>query len=61
MNLSGEFENQIRKNADGESAEKIIEVINSAGAEFPCLICPCNEECDTFIWFTKWFGKVSLP
>jgi len=55
--LSGEFENQIKKITDNKSAEKIIEVINVARQEFPCLSCPSNDECGTFAWFTKWFGK----
>ena len=57
--MSGEFENQIRKITDKKSAEKIIEVVNAAGQEFPCLTCPSNDECGSFQWFTKWFGKVS--
>jgi hypothetical protein len=57
--LLGEFEKQIRKITDNKSTGKIIEVINSAGQEFPCLSCSSNEECATFKWFTKWFGEVS--
>ena len=55
--MAGEIENQIRKITDDKSAEKIVEVIHVAGQEFPCLTCPSNEECGTFAWFTKWFGK----
>jgi hypothetical protein len=55
--LSGEFENQIKKITEIISAEKIVEVIYAAGQEFPCFSCPSNDECGTFVWFTKWFGK----
>jgi hypothetical protein len=61
MFLSGEFEKQIRKITDKTSSEKIVEMVNLAAQEFPCLSCPSNEGCATFAWFTKWFGKASLP
>jgi hypothetical protein len=54
--LSGEFENQIIK-ITGKKSSEIVEIINSAGKEFPCLSCPSNNECETFKWFIKWFGK----
>jgi hypothetical protein len=57
--LSGEFENQIRKITDKTSSKKIVEIVNLAGQEFPCLSCPSNEECATYKWFTKWFGEVN--
>jgi hypothetical protein len=57
--MSGEFEKQIKKITNDKSAEKLEEIINSAGQDFPCLTCPSNEECATFKWFKKWFGEVS--
>jgi hypothetical protein len=57
--LLGEFENQIKKIIDSKSAEKIVEVINLAGKEFPCLSCLSKAECDSFKWFIKWFGNES--
>jgi len=55
--LSGEFETQIKKIADGKTSKQLIEMVNLAGKEFPCLTCPSNKDCDTFKWFTKWFGN----
>jgi hypothetical protein len=57
MVLSSEFEKQIRKITDRTSSEKIVEIVNFAAQEFPCLSCNSKEECATFAWFTKWFGK----
>jgi hypothetical protein len=58
--MQGEFEKQIRKITDNKTSEKLVEMINLAGQDFPCLTCPSNAECGSFKWFIKWFGKTDL-
>jgi hypothetical protein len=48
LDLSGEFENQIRKITDNKSTEKIVKIINTAGKEYPYLTSPSNQACGTF-------------
>ena len=38
-------------------AEKVKQLINEAGTEFPCLACPSKDDCQNFRWFIKWFGE----
>jgi hypothetical protein len=40
-----------------DQTETILAMINSAGKEFPCLMCPSKDDCGTFKWFLKWFGE----
>jgi hypothetical protein len=58
--MQGEFEKQIRKITDNKTSEKLVEMINFAGQDFPCLTCPSNAECGSFKWFIKWFGTTDL-
>jgi hypothetical protein len=53
-----EFERRIKKNIKNPKVEgKIIQIISNAGSEFPCLSCPSKDDCGSFNWFIKWFGK----
>lgn len=57
----GEFENQIRKmDIDETTKKEIIEIVNKAGEEFPCLSCDSKDECDNFNWYKKWFTDKQL-
>jgi hypothetical protein len=59
--LVSEFEQQINENfQDKETRCKILRIINIAAEEFPCLSCPSKDECASFQWFVKWFGKKEL-
>jgi hypothetical protein len=58
--MVGEFEKHL-KEMKIEDSGKVLELINSAGKEFPCLSCVSKDECGSFLWFLKWFGKLSTP
>jgi hypothetical protein len=59
--VTGEFEKQIKHmTLDYEAAEKLMGIIRTAGEEFPCVSCPSKDECGSFKWFVKWFGKLSV-
>ena len=56
--MQGEFEKQLKKMALNDTTKKeIIEIINKAGEEFPCLSCTSKDECNNFNWFKKWFNE----
>ncbi len=56
--MSGEIEKQIKEIVNNKNvAEQLMRVVVTAGQEFPCLSCPSKDECKTFNWFIKWFGK----
>jgi hypothetical protein len=56
--MPGELENQIRNVVkDKQTADKLAESVETAGQEFPCLTCESHDECQTYQWFTKWFGQ----
>lgn len=58
MRMSGELENQIRETVkDQPTAEKLVENVDAAAKEFPCLTCGSRDECATYQWFMKWFGE----
>jgi hypothetical protein len=55
--MESEFEKQLSNlKLDASIKNKILQIINDAGAEFPCLSCPSKDECNSFKWFTRWFG-----
>jgi hypothetical protein len=58
--MAGEFEKQL-KQMKLEDSGKVLELINLAGKEFPCLSCESRDECKTFAWFLKWFGDQVNP
>lgn len=55
--MPGEFETKIKQLTDNQTSQKVVEMLNMAGSEFPCLTCPSNQDCGTFKWFQKWFGE----
>jgi hypothetical protein len=56
--LAGEFQKQLEDIIDdAKTSQEVLEMIKTAGAEFPCLSCPSKAECGSFKWFTKWFGE----
>jgi hypothetical protein len=58
--MENEFEKQLSAlQLDATTKSKILQIIQSAGGEFPCLSCPSKDDCNSFRWFTKWFGKQS--
>lgn len=60
--MATEFEKRVNQLAlDNATIDKIIQIINDAGKEFPCLSCPSKDECASFAWFIKWFGTAKKP
>ena len=56
--MTRELENKIRTTIkDQANAERLVEAVDSAAEEFPCLACPSHDDCGTFKWFLKWFGE----
>ena len=56
--MESEFERQFGAlPLDVATRAKIKRIVESAGKEFPCLSCPSKDECNSFKWFTKWFGE----
>ena len=56
--MVSEFEKRFEElNLKDKWIQKIEKIINAAGIEFPCLSCPSNDDCATFKWFLKWFGR----
>ncbi len=54
--MASEFEKQLKQMTHQDS-EKVLELINMAAKEFPCLSCESRDECGSFGWFLKWFGS----
>jgi hypothetical protein len=49
--LTGEFEKQIKKLKLGHEVEKeLIDMIDRAISEDPCMSCQSNEACENFKW-----------
>ena len=48
--MPGEFEKQIKNMPINETTKnEIIEIINKAGEEFPCLSCTSKDECNNLL------------
>lgn len=57
--MASEFKKQFKEvNLKDSMIQKIEEIINVAGNEFPCLSCSPNDNCATFNWFLKIVWKV---
>jgi hypothetical protein len=55
--MVSEFQKQFNSlNITPEEKTKLEATLNSAKAEFPCLSCPSNADCNSFKWYLKWFG-----
>ncbi|MBN1358526.1 hypothetical protein JW988_07135 [Candidatus Bathyarchaeota archaeon] len=56
--MPAELERKIKEIIkDPKAEQKLSETISEAGTEFPCLSCPSKNECNSYIWFLKWFGN----
>jgi hypothetical protein len=56
--MASEFKKQFKElNLKDSVIQKIEEILKVARNEFPCLSFPSNDDCATFNWFLKWFGK----
>jgi hypothetical protein len=55
--LSGEFEKHIKKlKLDPKAENELIEIINKATIEDPCVACESREGCENFKWHKKWLN-----
>jgi hypothetical protein len=56
--MRGEFEKRIEAlGLNDEIKQTVLKIIESAGAEFPCLHCGSNDTCENFQWYLKWFSN----
>jgi hypothetical protein len=56
--MKGELKNKIGTTIkDQANAEILLESVDLAAEEFPCLTCPSHDDCGTFKWYLKWFGE----
>ena len=56
--MANEFEKHLELLQLNKAAlEKVMQLVNEAGKEFPCLACPSKDDCTNFKWFIKWFRK----
>lgn|GEM_PF-1981675 len=42
---------------DETTRREVLITVKAAAEEFPCLACASKDECASFKWFLKWFGK----
>jgi hypothetical protein len=56
--LRGEFNKRIEAlGLDEQTKQKLLAILEEAGAEYPCLVCASNDTCDNFKWYLKWFSN----
>ena len=55
--MSGEFEKHIKKlKLDPKAENELIDILNRASSEDPCLACESREGCENFKWHKKWLN-----
>ena len=60
MRLPGEFEKQVKKlNLNPEAEKELIDMLNKATNEDPCMCCESKEGCENFKWHKKWLNSDS--
>jgi hypothetical protein len=58
--LPGEFEKHVKKlGLDAKAEKELIDMLNQATSEDPCMSCESNEGCDNFKWHKKWLNTDS--
>ncbi|MDR0318627.1 MAG: hypothetical protein LBI09_01165 [Nitrososphaerota archaeon] len=56
--MRGEFKKRIEAiGLNEEIKQKLLEIIEEAGTEFPCRLCSSNDNCENFQWYIKWFSN----
>jgi hypothetical protein len=57
LNLTGEFEKQVKKlGLDLKAEKELIDMINKATSEDQCMCCESKEGCEKFKWHKKWLN-----
>jgi hypothetical protein len=55
--LIGEFEKHIKKlKLDPKAEKELIEMLNKATSEDPCIACESKDGCNNFKWHKKWLN-----
>ena len=55
--LAGEFEKSIKKlKLDPKAEKELIDMLNKATSEDPCIACESKEGCNNFKWHKKWLN-----
>jgi len=55
--LPGEFEKQVKKlGLDPQTEKELIDILNKATNEDPCMECESKETCENFKWHKKWLN-----
>jgi len=60
VHLPGEFEKQVKKlGLDPEAEKELIDLLNKATNEDPCMSCESKAGCENFKWHKKWLNTES--
>jgi len=60
VRLTGESEKQVKKLClDPEVEKELIDVLNKATSEDPCMCCESKGGCENFKWHKKWLNTNS--
>ena len=55
--LVGEFEKQVKKLClDPKTEKELIDLLNKATSEDPCMSCESKGGCENFKWHKKWLN-----
>jgi hypothetical protein len=55
--LTGEFEKHVKKlGLDAKAEKELIDMLNKATSEDPCMSCESKEGCENFNWHKKWLN-----
>ena len=55
--MVGEFERHVKKlKLDPKAEKELIDLLNEATSEDPCMACESKEGCDNFKWHKKWLN-----
>ena len=62
MRLPGEFEKQVKKlGLDPEAEKELIDILNKATNEDPCMSCESKEGCENFKWHKNGSILTAIP
>jgi len=57
VRLTGEFEKQVKKlHLDPKAEKELIDILNNATSEDPCMSCESKGGCENFKWHKKWLN-----
>jgi hypothetical protein len=57
LQMTNEFEKHIKKlGLDPKAEKELIDMLNKAVDEDPCMACESKEGCENFKWHKKWLN-----